>query len=151
MHTCICPFPSVYTEHGVRRTALHCAFLPCVCKVYTAGYRVSRCLLTPLHGWVMVYSHSPALRNVWIELWHSWLLILSLKLFLLWVQYIPLSWLSCCFSDCSQFLSFIPFPSPHTLNLTVPMPCVTSHFLPSSWGANLHHYDFRWWLLDPYR
>ena len=36
------------------------------------------------------------------------------------LQYIPLSWLSCCFPDYSIICSL---PSAHTLNLTVPMPC----------------------------
>lgn len=125
----------------------HCSAL-CLSPLCLQGHtqqdiEVSRCLLTPLHGWVMVYSHSPALRNVWIELWHSWLLILSLKLFLLWVPvhsslvaFLLLFWL---FSVSIIY----SLPSAHTLNLTVPMPCVTpltSYLLLR--GANLHHYDF---------
>lgn len=125
MHACTCAFPSFYTESAYNTLLCPVLFLPMSARSDTAGYRG---LPIPLHAIVWL-GHSLfklvlcwgtfGLRfNTLGSLFFPW------NFFCFEFQYIPLSWLSCCLSDCSQFLSSVPFSQlTHWISLS---PCPAS-------------------------
>ena len=106
-------------------------FLPVSARSDTAGYRG---LPIPLHAIVRLGHSLFKLVLCWGTFGLSFNILGSLSFpwnfFCSEFQYIPLSWLSCCLSDCSQFLSSVPFPQlTHWISLsTCPASSLVSLF-----------------------